>query len=390
MIRNFSLLMCLVPRILMFLIAMSISLSAGSKGKYLVYVGTYTDHGSQGIYAYRFDSVRGETTPIGLVAATENPTFLAIHPNRRLLYAVNEVDQFEGKPSGGVSAFAIDRSTGKLNLINSVSSMGKGPAHLSLDKTGKYVLVANYAGGSVSVFPIEHDGRLGKASAFAQHTGSSVNPDRQSGPHAHQILMSNDNRYALVADLGLDEILVYKFNAAKGSLTPNDPAYAKTDPEAGPRHLAFSPDSKFVYVINELLSSVTTFSYNPYAGKLRSLQTISTLPRDFRGQNTDAEIAIDAKGRFLYASSRGHDSIMIFAVDPKTGTLSHVQDVSTQGKTPRNFAIDPTGNWLFAANQDSNNIVLFKIDPKTGQLTPTQHALEISSPVCVTFAPAAD
>jgi 6-phosphogluconolactonase len=390
LIRNFSLLMCLVPRILMFLIAMSISLSAGSKGKYLVYVGTYTDHGSQGIYAYRFDSIRGETTPIGLVAATENPTFLAIHPNRRLLYAVNEVDQFEGKPSGGVSAFAMDRSTGKLNLINSVSSMGKGPAHLSLDKTGKYVLVANYGGGSVAVFPIEHDGRLGKASAFAQHTGSSVNPDRQSGPHAHQILMSNDNRYALVADLGLDEILVYKFNAAKGSLTPNDPAYAKTDPEAGPRHLVFSPDSKFVYVINELQSSVKTFSYNPNTGKLRSLQTISTLPRDFRGQNTDAEIAIDAKGRFLYASSRGHDSIMIFAVDPKTGTLSHVQDVSTQGKTPRNFAIDPTGNWLFAANQDSNNIVLFKIDPKTGQLTPTQHALEISSPVCVTFAPAAD
>jgi 6-phosphogluconolactonase len=390
LIRNFSLLMCLVPRILMFLIAMSISLSAGSKGKYLVYVGTYTDHGSQGIYAYRFDSIRGETTPIGLVAATENPTFLAIHPNRRLLYAVNEVDQFEGKPSGGVSAFAMDRSTGKLNLINSVSSMGKGPAHLSLDKTGKYVLVANYGGGSVAVFPIEHDGRLGKASAFAQHTGSSVNPDRQSGPHAHQILMSNDNRYALVADLGLDEILVYKFNAAKGSLTPNDPAYAKTDPEAGPRHLAFSRDSKFVYVINELQSSVKTFSYNPNTGKLRSLQTISTLPRDFRGQNTDAEIAIDAKGRFLYASSRGHDSIMIFAVDPKTGTLSHVQDVSTQGKTPRNFAIDPTGNWLFAANQDSNNIVLFKIDPKTGQLTPTQHPLEISSPVCVTFAPAAD
>jgi 6-phosphogluconolactonase len=263
-----------------------------SSGKYFVYVGTYTKKDSKGIYAYRFDAVTGETTPVGLVAETENPSFLAAHPGGRFLYAVNEIDKFNGQASGAVSAYSIDRKTGGLSLLNQVPSMGAGPAHLSLDKTGKYLLIANYGGGSVAAFPVAKDGWVGKPSGFVQHTGSSVNPDRQTSPHAHAIVVSNDNRFAVVADLGLDELLVYKFDAAKGSLTPNDPKFAKTDPGAGPRHLAFHPNNKFVYVVNEMQSTVSAFSYDGQAGKLHSLQRLSTLPKDYTGQNSTAEIWI--------------------------------------------------------------------------------------------------
>ena len=369
------------------LVAASAS-STASSATYWLYVGTYTGHGSQGIYVYRFDATTGETSPIGLAAEAENPSFLAVHPSGRLLYSVNEVDQFEGKPGGGVSAFSVDGKTGKLALLNRVSSLGAGPAHLSLDKTGKYVLVANYGGGSVAVFPLDKDGRLGQASAFVQHTGSSINPDRQTSPHAHQVLASNDNRFALVPDLGLDEVLVYKFDAAKGLLTPNHPKFAKIDPGAGPRHLALSSDGKFVYVIDELQSSVATFAYDSKAGVLRRLQTISTLPQGFHGQNTDAEIALDARRRFLYTSNRGDDSVAVFSIDHARGTLSLVEVVSAGGKTPRDFAIDPTGQWLFVANQNSNNIVRFRIDPNTGRLAPTQGLIETYAPVCLTFVPA--
>jgi 6-phosphogluconolactonase len=355
----------------------------------LVYVGTFTGHGSQGIYAYRFDPATGQSNAIGLVAETENPTFLAVHPSGRFLYAVNEVDEYEGKPSGAVSAFSIDRKSGALMLLNRVASLGKGPAHLSLDETGKYLLVANYRGGSVAVFPIGDDGRIGPSTAFAQHSGSGANPERQAGPHAHQIIVSSDNRFALVADLGLDEVLVYKFDAKKGTLSPNNPQFAKTEPGAGPRHVAFHPNGRIVYVLNELTSTVDTFSYDPRSGKMQELQSLSTLPKDFTGKNTDGEIVVDANGKFVYGSSRGHDSIAVFAVNPKTGTLSKEQDISSGGKVPRNFAIDPTGKWLFAANQNSNNIVPFQIDPNTGQLSPIQHVLDTTAPVCVVFVPAA-
>jgi len=259
---------------------------------------------------------------------------------------------------------------------------------VSLDKTGKYVLVANYDGGSVAVFPLLGDGGLGQPSAFVQHHGHGVNPKRQEGPHAHSIALSPDNRFALAADLGLDEMLLYRFDPGRGSLAPNRPAFANVSPGAGPRHFDFSPDGRFVYVISEMGTTVTAFGYDAARGALRQLQIISTLPKDFKGESDCAEIQVHPSGKFLYGSNRGHDSIVVFTVDPRTGMLSLLEHVPTRGKTPRNFAIDPTGSFLFAANQDSGNVALFRIDSKTGRLSPTGGMLEVGSPVCVTFVAA--
>jgi 6-phosphogluconolactonase len=365
------------------------SSTKNNKNTYFVYVGTYTEEAStsKGIYAYRFDSSNAQLTSIGLVAQTTNPSFLALHPNHHFLYAVNEVGNFKGQKSGGVSAFAIDQATGKLTLLNEVASGGADPCYIIVDKTGKFVLVANYTGGSVSVFPILQDGSLGAASAFVQHAGHGTNPKRQEGPHAHSIDLSPDNRFAIVDDLGLDETLVYKFDSAKGSLTPNDPPFAKADAGAGPRHFALSPNGKFGYVIDEMGDTVSVFSFDAAAGALRPLQTISTIPKGFAGQNDDAEIVIHPSGKFLYASNRGHDSIAIFSIDPEKGTLTLVEYVPTKGQSPRNFEIDPTGRFLFAANEKSNNIVVFRIDPQTGRLAATGKVLDISQPVCVRFVP---
>ena len=357
-----------------------------SGGKYIAYVGTYTGPHSRGIYAFRFDASTGELTPLGLMAESTNPSFLALHPNGRFLYAANETANYEGQKSGGVSALTIDRQTGKLAFLNEVPSGGQGPCSVTLDKTGQYVLVANYDGGSVAVFPVGQDGRLGAASALVQHTGHGVNPQRQEGPHAHAIELSPDNRFAIAADLGLDELLVYRFDPSRGTLTPNNPPFAKVEPGAGPRHLAFHPNGKLLYVINEMQSSVTAFSYD--AGVLHNLGTVSTLPKDFKGNNDTAEIAVHPTGRFLYGSNRGHDSIAVFSIDPAARTLTPVEYASTRGKTPRNFAIDPTGSYLLAANQDSNNVVAFRIDASTGRLTPTGQVLEFPSPVCITFVAA--
>jgi 6-phosphogluconolactonase len=355
--------------------------------KSLVYIGTYTDKGSKGIYAYRFDPVSGESDAIGLVAETPNPSFLAVDPNRKFLYAVNEIDNFNGSRSGAVSVFAIDRASGRLTLVQQTSSLGADPAHVSLDKTGMYLLVANYTGGNIAVFPIEKDGRLGPRSAFVQHAGSSVKKDRQAGPHAHEIQSSNDNQFVLTADLGLDELLVYRFDPKTGSLAPDDPAFTKISAGSGPRHFAISPSGEFVYVVNEMSSTVTVFSYTPASGKLKEQQTISTLPSDFKGENTTAEIEVDAQGKFLYVSNRGDDSIASFAIDPSSGRLSFVERVPTGGKTPRHFTLDPTGKWLFAANQDSNSITIFRVDPSNGHLTASSHVLQVATPVCVVFVP---
>jgi 6-phosphogluconolactonase len=356
-----------------------------AKHPYLIYVGTYTGPSSKGIYAFRFDPDSGNSTSLGLVAESTNPSFLAIDPSQRYLYAVNEVGDYKGEKTGGVSAFAIDRKTGKLTFLNEVSSRGAGPCHVALDKTGKYVLVANYDGGSVAVFPVLGDGRLGEASAVVQHSGHGPNAERQEGPHAHEIQLTPDNRFAIAADLGLDELLVYRFDAAKGTLTANDPPFAKVEGGSGPRHFALHPNGKFVYSLNEMGGSVTGFAYDPRKGALRNLQTISSLPNDFKGKNDSAEIVADASGRFLYASNRGPDNIAVFAVDSKKGTLRPVERVPTKGKAPRSFAIDPSGRYLFAANQESNNIVLFRIDPKTGRLADTGQVLDVPSPVCVVF-----
>jgi 6-phosphogluconolactonase len=371
------------------LIVCALAAPAAHKNQYLMYVGTYTEEGSQskGVYAYRFDSDTAKLTSLGLAATTINPSFLAVHPNHRFLYAVNEVGNYKGEKSGAVSAFAIDRTTGKLTLLNEVASKGADPCYITVDKTGKYVLVANYTGGSVTVFPVLADGRLGEASAFVQHTGHGTDPQRQEGPHAHSIDVSPDNRFAIVDDLGLDESLVYKFDNTKGSLTPNDPRFAAADPGSGPRHFAFHPNGRFAYVINEMQSTVSVFAYDAEGGLLRPLQTISTLPKDFAGPKEDAEIEVHPSGKFLYASSRGHDSIAVFAIDPNKGTLTLIEYAPTTGKTPRSFEIAPPGSLLFAANEKSNNIVVFRLDPQTGRLTPTGQVLEVAEPVCVKFVP---
>lgn len=356
-----------------------------SKGSYLVYVGTYTGPQSKGIYAFRFDPASGKSASLGLMAETTNPSFLAIDPGQHYLYAANEVGDYQGEKSGGVSAFVIDRETGKLTFLNEVSSRGAGPCHVALDKTGKYVLVANYDGGSVAVFPVLQDGRLGKASAVIQHRGHGPNAERQEGPHAHEIQLTGDNRFAIAADLGLDELLVYRFDAANGTLAANDPLFAKVEPGAGPRHFAFHPDGRFVYTLNEMGGSITGFFYDAQKGTLRNLQTISSLPKDFKGKNDSAEIVADASGKFLYASNRGPDNLAVFGIEPAAGTLKLIEHVSTKGKTPRNFTIDPTGKYLLVANEESSNIVVFAIDPTTGRLTDIGQTIEVPSPVCVVF-----
>jgi 6-phosphogluconolactonase len=352
--------------------------------KFLLYVGTYKDHGGKGIYASRFDAAVGQFTSLGLAVESAESSFLAIAENGKFLYAVNEIVNYGEQPAGAVSAFAIQAESGKLLLLNQVSSQDPGPAHIILDRSGHYALVSNYEQGSVAVFPILPDGRLGEPSAFVRHKGSSVDPERQKGPHAHAIALSPDNRFAVVADLGLDELLVYGFDAAHGSLG-SDPQIVKTAPGAGPRHLAFDAAGRFLYVINEMQSTVVTYSYDAPTGKLHELQTVSTLPVGYSGRKEAAEIEIHPSGKFLFASSRGHDSIAVFAIDPKQGTLTLVEIDSTRGKTPRHFTLDPTGSWLLAANLDSDEIVVFQVNPKTGHLTPTGQVLEQPSPACIKF-----
>lgn len=357
--------------------------------RYLAYIGTYTEKTkSKGIYAFRFEDASGKLSPIGVVAETINPSFLAVHPNGKYLYAVNETSKFGEEESGAVSAFSIDRKTGKLRLLNQVTSRGAGPCYISLDKTGRYVLVANYDVGTVAVFPVQDGGQLGKYTGFARHSGRGVNKERQEGPHAHWIATSPDNQFVLSADLGIDRILVSRFHLPDGAFTPNKPnPGAKLKAGAGPRHAAFSPNGKFIYVASELNSTVTAFSYNAKDGSLRELEGLSTLPKDFSGANDVAEIAVHPSGKFLYVSNRGRDSIAVFSIDPRKGTLKPVADIATQGKTPRNFVIDPTGKFLLAANQESNDIVIFHIDPATGSLTLTGQVADVPAPVCIVFLP---
>jgi 6-phosphogluconolactonase len=351
-------------------------------GQQLVYIGTYTRPPSKGIYVWRFQPSSGKLTPLGLAAETSNPTFLAVAPNQRFLYAANE------DKTGTIGAFAIDAANGQLKLLNSVPSRGSGPCHVAVDPHGKWVFAANYNSGSVAVFPVHEDGTLGEATGFVQHVGSSVNAQRQSGPHAHSANLSPDGRWLFVADLGLDRILTYRLDAVKGTLSPGDPPFTKIAPGSGPRHMAFGKDGRFAYAIDEMLATVTVFRYNSARGSLQELQTAQVTPEAYTGPKSGAEIAVDPAGKFLYASNRGDSTIAVFRIDADQGTLTLVERVSTQGKTPRNFAIDPSGAFLFAANQDSGNVVEFKIDPATGRLAPAGTVLELASPVCVVFAPA--
>ena len=354
----------------------------------LVYAGTFTNNnnGSRGIYVYRFQPANGKVKPLGVAAETANPSFLVTDATHRFLYAVNE----NSGPGvlGSVSAFSIDHKTGKLTLLNWVSSRGGGPCHLALDRTGRWLAVANYATGSIAVIPVHADGRLGEAVAFRQHEGKSVNPARQQGPHAHCVLFSPDNRFLLVADLGLDKILVYRFDASNGSIAPNKPAFAGVKPGSGVRHLVFHPNGKVLYAISEMGNSISAYNYYAQSGTLDEFQTIGTLTESFHGASTAAEIAINQAGTVLYASNRGDNSIAEYAVDPTKFTLTLADHFPTLGKTPRHFALDPSGSWLFAANQDSNDIVVFKVYARTGQLTPDGTVLkDAPSPVCILFVP---
>jgi 6-phosphogluconolactonase len=354
----------------------------------LVFIGTYTgpNTNSQGIYAFRFNDSTGALTPLGLKAETPSPSFLAANASGRVLYAVNEVDEYQGEKSGSVTSFAVDAATGGLTPLRVESSKGAAPCHVQCDKTGKFVAVANYTGGNIAILPVGPDGRLSASIATHSGSGSGPNKARQQGPHAHQVVFDPTNRYLLEADLGIDKILVYRFDPATGRVTPNDPPAATVEPGAGPRHLAFHPDGRRVFVINELGSSITSFAWDGAKGTLRSLGTVSTLPRDFTGQNSTAEIAVHPNGRFLYGSNRGHDSIAVFGI-PTDGPPVQVEHEPTRGKTPRNFTIDPTGKWLIAANQASGTLAVFGIDQKTGALAPKDPLVSVGSPVCVLFWP---
>jgi 6-phosphogluconolactonase len=351
---------------------------------YLAFVGTYTgETGSKGVYAFDFDSTTGKLTPKGVAAETPSPSWVLIHPSGKFAYAANEA----GKESS-ITAFSVDANSAKLTQLNQLPALGGDPCHLSFDKTGKYLFAANYSSGNVVVFPILPDGRLGEHTANVKDAGTQgPNKKRQEGPHAHWVQVSPDNRFVFVSDLGLDAILSYRFDATKGTFTPNDPPSAKLAPGAGPRHVAFSPNGKYVYVVSELNSTVTAFSYDPAKGSLQSLQVVSTLPSDFHGRNDTAEIVVHPDGKWLYASNRGHDSIAVFSIDPATGKLQSAGDFPTQGKEPRHFTLDPTGQYLLAENQNSNSIVVFRIDSATGSLTKVSQADGIASPVCLAFLP---
>jgi 6-phosphogluconolactonase len=303
------------------------------------------------------------------------------------LYGVNEISDLDGKPTGGVSGFAIDRSTFKLTPLNNRPSGGAGPCHLVCDQSGHCVLVANYGGGSVASFPLDRDGRLGAASSVIQHQGHSVNPRRQEGPHAHSIDVDPGNRFAVAADLGLDKVLVYRLDPATARLAANDPPSVSVAPGSGPRHFAFHPSGKFAYVINELSCTVTTFDYDASAGRLTPIETISTLPQGepLKSKYSAAEVQVHPSGKFVYGSNRGHNTITLFAVDDAAGTLRWVDNTSTRGKTPSGFGIDPTGNYLLAGNQDSDSVVTFRIDQQTGRLSTVGEPLAIGSPACVQF-----
>jgi 6-phosphogluconolactonase len=349
-----------------------------------VYIGTDTQGSSKGIYLAHLDLAKGRLKlAMGVAAELANPSFLVMHPNRSLLYAVGEMDNFGGGKTGAVSALRIEPTTGRLHLLNQKPSGGAGPCHLAVDRDGKFVLVANYGGGSVACLPIEEDGCLGDAAAFVQHNGSSANRRRQEGPHAHCVTFDVANHFAFVADLGTDKIMVYRFDSASGKLAANDPPSVATAAGAGPRHLTFHPGGRFAYLINELDSTMTALRFDAQRGVLARLQTVSTLPEGFHGANTAAEVQVHPCGRFVYGSNRGHDSIVAFAIDPQNGRLRFVAHEATQGKTPRNFAIDPTGRYLLVANQDSDNVVVFRIDQATGRLWPTGSSVRVPSPMCV-------
>ncbi len=363
----------------------------------LVYVGTYSEPilfgtgqvlqgQGKGIHAFRLDRGTGALVPAGITEGVRNSSYLAFAPGRQFLYCVNEFKEYQGQASGAVSAFRIDPESGALTYLNTVASHGTDPCALMVDRSGRCVIVANFASGSVAVMPLAEDGSLKEASCVIQHEGSSVDPRRQKGPHAHAVEIDAANRFVFVPDLGCDRVFIYRLDAEHGVLVPNpDQPSVAVAPGAGPRQLVLSQNGRFAYLINELNSTMTAYAFDAARGTLRELQTLPTLPQGFAGESTCAEVQAAPSGRFLYGSNRGHDSIAIFALDPDEGTMTVVGHESTRGKIPRNFTLSPDGTFLAAANQDSDNVVMFRVDPEKGTLTPTGSVVEAGTPICVKF-----
>ncbi len=347
----------------------------------LVFVSAFAAGEEGAIHAFQLDSKTGSLTPVHRTTDVENPFFLAVSPDQKFLYSIH-ARKFGGKEHEEVAAYAIVGRTGRLKLLNRQSSLGSASCYLDVDATGKTLLVANYSTGSVASLPVRDDGSLGEAASFIQHAGSSVDPVRQTGPHAHSIVVSPENRFAYAADLGLDEVLIYRLDAAKATLSPNQTPLAKTSPGAGPRHLTFHPNGKYLYAINELGNSVTLFDYDPRSGALRERQTISTLPQEFEGKSYCADLKITPNGRFLYGTNRGHDSIAAYRIgDDGRLTLAGIEP--SLGKGPQNLAISPRGELLLCANMPGGNVAVFRIDPQTGGLTSVGPPVSMPSPSCI-------
>jgi 6-phosphogluconolactonase len=357
-----------------------------------LYIGTYTGSDSklgrrsEGIYRFSMDPRTGALSPQGVTTGIANPSWLALHPSGRTLYSGSEVREHGQRSGGAAAALAVDPTTGDLTYLNDQLTMGAGPCYLSLDPTGRLLMVANYASGSLAVFPVRSDGSLDPATQVIQHTGSGPVADRQEGPHAHCIVPDPTGRYALAADLGIDKVMVYRIDLAAKRLEPADPPGASLAAGAGPRHIAFHPNGRWLYVTGELDSTLTVFAWDAGLGRLQHVQAISTLPVGWQGVNYPAEVVVAPSGRFVYMSNRGHDSIAIFAVDDATGKLAPVGHEPTQGSFPRHFALDPTGTFLLVANQEGDNVVVFRVDSATGRLAPAGHSVIVPIPVCVRFA----
>ena len=362
-------------------LAMALGQATAAPTTALVCFGSYSTPDQESVHLFQLNLKSGSLKKLSAVDGLKNPSFLKIHPSGRYLYAVNEVSTFDGKRSGGVTAFALDVPGGKLTRLNEQPSGDTGPCHLTVDATGKFVLVAHYGGGSTSVLPINQDGTIGPVVSQIQHKGSSVTP-RQKSPHAHAIHVGPNNKFAFAPDLGIDKVLVFRFDEKTGAIAETKFDGAKLEPGSGPRHFGFHPGGKFAYVINELKQTVTAFRYRAKRGRLQTLQTISTVPHPVDGNST-AEVLVHPSGKFLYGSNRGHNSIAIFRIDEKTGKLTALGHEPTRGEIPRNFGIDPTGQFLLAANQRSNNVAVFRINRDTGKLTFTGNEIKLSKPVCV-------
>jgi 6-phosphogluconolactonase len=348
-----------------------------------VYVGTYTSNGGEGIYHFALNAETGELRRIRTIIGVVNPSFLAIEPSGRFLYTVNEVESYYGKPEGALSAFSIEPSSGELRFLNQQPSRGASPCHLSIDHTGRFLFVANYGGGCVAVFPLEADGRLAPAACHIRHEGSGPNANRQERPHAHCVLPDPFNRHMLAVDLGTDRILPYAFDPDGGALRPAASPPGEAKPGSGPRHLAFHPNGKWAYVIHELEARVSHFQYNGMTGSLTERESVSSLPPGYAGENYGSGIQVEPRGRYLYVSNRGHDSIAHFRIDDENGALEFSDCVTTKGKFPRHFTLDPTGRFLLAANQRSDSLTVFRVDQATGALEDTGHTASVPAPVCV-------